>query len=102
LRNASEAPRAVLDGLRDSLDAAMGDVQGHGDAVMGQLDLLVRLSEGGGAGASALAGVPASPPEPKPPTSNRGVRNVPPTPKKRSNSPAKSMTSSDSNGRAKK
>lgn len=95
LQNASEAPQAVLDGLRGSLDSAMGDVEGHGAAVMGQLDLLVRLS-GSGDGAAAPS------PEPEPPTSNRGVRNVPPTSKNRSISPSKSRSSSNSNGRAKK
>ena len=98
LQNASQAPKAVLDGLSASLSEALGDAKGHGDAVMGQLDLLVRLSEGGGAGASALAGVPVPPPEPKPPTSNRGVRNVPPRSKNQPISPMKT----GQKGRAKK
>lgn len=102
LENASQAPKAVLDGLSASLNVAMGDAVGHRDAVMNQFDLLVSLSEGEGAGTSALAGVPALSPEPKPPTSNRGVRNVPPRSKNHPISPSKSTTSSTSKQRVKK
>lgn len=102
LHNASQAPQAVLDGLGASLNSALGDAQGLGNEVMSQLNLLVRLSEGEGAGAAALAAVPAPSLEPKPPTSNRGVRNVPPRSKNQPISPSKSGVSSNSNGRAKK
>lgn len=102
LRNASEAPQAVLDGLRASLDTAESDMLGHGEAVMSQLDLLVKLGRGEGAGDGARAAVPAPSPKAEPPTSNRGVRNVPPTSKKSPFSSAKSNTSINSNGRAKK
>lgn len=102
LHNASQAPQAVLDGLSASLSQALGEAQGHGDAVMGQLDVLVRLAGGEGAGASALAGVPAPSPTTEPPTSNRGVRNVPPASKDRPISHGKSSTYINSNGRAKK
>lgn len=87
LQNASNAPQAVLDSLRGSLDSAMGDVQGHGAEVMSQLDVLVRLS-GSGDGAAAPS------PEPGPPTSNRGVRIDPPSVK----NPSKSRPSSNSKG----
>lgn len=108
LRNASEAPQAVLDGLRASLESAEGDMVGHGQAVSEQLDLLVQLSAGGAAGGGLPAAVsedsppPAAPPDSRPPTSNRGVRNVPPVTKNRSISPSKSRSSNDLNGRAKK
>lgn len=98
LHNASQAPKAVLEGLSASLNTALGDAQGHGNAVMNQLDLLVRLSGGEGAGVPALAGAPAPSPEPKPPTSNRGVRNVPPRSKNQPISPMKT----GQKGRAKK
>jgi len=99
LRNASQAPQAVLDSLRATLETAEGSMVGHGEAVNAQLDLLVSLSAGGG-GAGSSAPVP--PPQARPPTSNRGVRNVPPALDKQSISPSKSRSSSKLNERAKK
>jgi hypothetical protein len=98
LRNASQAPQAVLDGLRATLESAEGRMAGHGEAVSSQLDLLVSLSGGGGVGSPA----PAPPPKSRPPTSNRGVRNVPPALDKQSISPSKSRSSTNLNERAKK
>jgi len=102
LKNASEAPQAVLDGLKATLDDAEASMLGHGSAAMNQLDLLVRLSGGDAAGGAAPSEAPAASPKGGPPTSNRGVRNVPPTSKNRSISPSKSRSSVDSHGRAKK
>ena len=102
LKNASEAPQAVLDGLKASLDSAQVDMLGHGKAAMNQLDLLVQMSGGVDAGDTAPSGAPAASPQGRPPTSNRGVRNVPPESKNRLISPSKSRASVDSNGRAKK
>jgi hypothetical protein len=102
LKNASEAPQAVLDGLKATLDDAEASMLGHGSAAMSQLDLLVQMSGGGGAGDAASAEAPAAAPEGRPPTSNRGVRIVPPESKNRLISPSKSRSSVDSNGRAKK
>nr|CRY96429.1 hypothetical protein [uncultured prokaryote] len=99
LKNASQAPQAVLDSLRASLDSAESEMVGHGAAVMGQLDMLVKL--GAGAVDVTRSGA-AAVPEPKPPTSNRGVRNVPTPSKNRVISPSKSRASINSNGRSKK
>lgn len=106
LKNASEAPQAVLDGLRATLDTVESDVSRTFDSGMSQLDLLVSLSTGGAAEThrrrAGAAGADSAAPGSKPPTSNRGVRNVPPTSKNRSISPSKSRSSDNSNGRAKK
>lgn len=104
LRNAANAPQAVLDDLKASLNSAEADMLGHGTSVMSQLDVLVGLSGGAGDGGPATAaGGRAGPPEAvtisKPPTTNRGVRNVPPSSKKRPISP---MKNGEKNGRAKK
>jgi predicted transcriptional regulator len=99
LANASQAPQAVLDGLKASLNSAETHMLGHQESVLNQLDLLVGLS--GAAGADAAASGREEKPAAKlgPPTSNRGVRNVPPTSKKRPISP---MKNGEKNGRAKK
>lgn len=102
LKNASEAPQAVLDGLKATLDDAEASMLGHGSAAMNQLDLLVRLSGGEDSGDTAPPGAPEASPKGGPPTSNRGVRNVPPASKNRSISLSKSRSSVDSNRRAKK
>lgn len=102
LRNASEAPQAVLDGLKASLDSAQGQMLGHGEAAMSQLDLLVQMSAGAESVDTAAPGVSEAVPKVRPPTSNRGVRNVPPTSKNLPIFPSKTRASVDSNGRAKK
>lgn len=102
LENASQAPQAVLDSLRATLDSAQHDMSGHVPEVMKRLNLLVSVSGGTDAGDAGASGAPAAVPTAKPPTSNRGVRNVPPTSKNRSISPSKSRSSVDSNERAKK
>jgi hypothetical protein len=91
---AQRAPQQALDQLKQSLGRAETDVIGMQDAVMGQLDLLVREAGVAARGAArtkedapraaALASVTSasnarrSAPE-RPPTSNRGVR-ITPTP----------------------
>lgn len=102
LKNASEAPQAVLDGLKATLDDAEASMLGHGTGVMNQLDLLVAMSGGEGADAAASGREEKPATTARPPTSNRGVRNVPPSSKNRSISPSKSRSSVDSNRRAKK
>ena len=102
LKNASEAPQAVLDELKASMDNAEADMVGHGASVLNQLDLLVGLSGGAGADAAASGREAAPATTAGPPSSNRGVRNVPPTSKNRSIPPSKSRSSVDSNRRAKK
>lgn len=99
LANASQAPQAVLDGLKASLDSAEMDMVGHQTSVMNQLDLLVGLSGKSGGGGAAPSAAPAALSKGGPPTSNRGVRNVPPTSKKRPISP---MKNGEKIGRAKK
>lgn len=89
LQTASQAPQAVLDGLRATLQAAESDVISHGDAVMGHLDALVNAA-GGEDVAVPRSGAAAASPEAEPPTSNRGVRIVPPSAKNRAISPMKS------------
>lgn len=102
LHNAAEAPRAVLEGLSASLGVALADTRVLGDAAMSKFDSVVDASLGGGAGAAALAGVPAPSSKSRPPSSNRGVRNVPPRSKNQPISSAQSGTYVHSKGRVKK
>jgi hypothetical protein len=99
LENASQAPQAVLDGLKASLNGAEADMLGHQESVLSQLDLLVGLSGGAGSDAPGASGEEEPATTARPPTSNRGVRNVPPTSKKRPISP---MKTGEKNGRVKK
>lgn len=88
LQNAAAAPQSVLEDLRRSLTSAEAALGGVQDVAFGQLEELVQASGGavsGDAQAAPGAGVPA----PKPPTSNRGVRNVPPDAKNDPISPMK-------------
>jgi hypothetical protein len=98
LQNAADAPQSVLEDLRRSMASAESEMQGSKNAVMGQLDLLVAESGGDRAG-DALASPARALPAAKPPTSNRGVRNMSPASKIDQISP---MKKGEKNGRAEK
>lgn len=99
LKNASQAPQAVLDGLRASLESAEGDVFLHAEAVIGHLDSFVSIVDGDAVADLAQAGAAGASPEAEPPTSNRGVRNGSPDAKNTAVSPMKTGKKS---GRAKR
>lgn len=94
---ASTAPQKVFDDIRRSAQVADEQVSSLRE-ITGLLDNLLQRSASGDA-RSASEDVPEAD---RPPTSNRGVRNVPPRSKKHSISAYKSKASDDSNGRAKK
>jgi hypothetical protein len=88
LKNAADAPQSVLDDLKKSLESAEFDALASQENVMGNLDLFVAISGQGSGPAQPRpegARVPArsrsvdAVEKVRPPTSNRGVRIIPPT-----------------------
>ena len=98
LQNASTAPQSVLDEIKRSAEQAESDLSSAGSSVMEQLDFLVAASSGPATKRSARVG-PEGAAKVRPPTSNRGVRNVPLTSKIDSILP---MKKGEKNGRAEK
>lgn len=88
LQNAADAPQSVLDDLRRSLASAETAFEGMQVSAFDKLDEFVQASSGSAAGDAQVA-ASALPLAEEPPTSNRGVRNVPPRSKNQPISPMK-------------
>lgn len=108
LKNAADAPQSVLDDLKKSLESAESDALASQENVMGNLDLFVSISGKGSEPAQPRpegARVPArsrsadAVEKVRPPTSNRGVRIIPPTSNIEQISP---MKRSEKHGRSQK
>jgi hypothetical protein len=97
LQNAASAPQDLLDQLRMTAESAETEVASVGYTVTGLLDELLILSSG--AVPPATVGRQGASPDPRPPTSNRGVRKLSPASKLDTISP---MKKGEKNGRAQK
>jgi len=97
LQNAADAPQSVLDDLRRSLASAETAFEGMQATAFGQLDQFVQASSGATAD-DAQAAASGVPPADEPPTSNRGVRIVPPDAKNAPVSPMKTRKKQGSQG----
>jgi hypothetical protein len=73
LVNAALAPQSVLDDLRRSMDEAQSDMLAAESSVVSQFENLRKVAAGARAGDASAAPAGALE-EPRPPTSNRGVR----------------------------
>jgi uncharacterized protein (DUF1778 family) len=101
MRAASTAPQEMLDGLKESMERAESLVISQMHEHIGHLDNFVEEAAAAGGTGVTRSGAPGSPAaaasskvrkEPRPPTSNRGVRitkNSPISPMKKSISTAK-------------
>jgi hypothetical protein len=76
LQSAKNAPENAREELRKNLNAAEASFLPVAHEMMGQLDLLVSVAGGGDAACRAAPPAVAQPAEPRPPTSNRGVRKT--------------------------